>query len=74
MRGLGRDDVRKRFGIDLLPCGFCGNLDVGMPLSADAHVSCPRCHADGPIPIRGNRENAIHAAANAWNNRVVISK
>ena len=70
-RVMSQDEVERQFNAQLLPCPFCGaGASVGLYVGPTPHITCMRCGADGPLPLRGGEQvERMHAAICGWNYR-----
>ena len=57
----------------LLPCPFCGSIDLNFPIPIDTYVVCLGCHTLGPGGVRNagqTDEEQINEAVRLWNTRL----
>ena len=52
---------------DILPCPFCGSVDLNVKQGLSDYVRCEQCHAEGPVA--SYKEDAV----TLWNGRKPVT-
>lgn len=75
-RIMPASQVGHEFGVEPLPCPFCGCPASGLYMGPLPHVICVECGADGPLPpdhmTRGDKGDQCRHVVHLWNRRVPL--